>query len=363
MISRNALRAVLPAFIAGHVLTVVAMVLSIEHSTGTLTWSLLGQAFTHWDAISYIDIAQHGYPARLDYHDAFLPGYPLLVAALASATVSTVAAGVVVSGVAELVALLAVRQLVLQERDAAAARFAVWALALAPLGVFLAGVYTESTFIAAAAVSLAAMRAGRIRTAAVAGAVACAIRLVGIVLLPVLLLELARQGRPGRHWGWALLVPLPLVLFSVYLQARTGDALAMLHAESLPSFGESLTWPWNGFRTTWATATSAGDPTNVSIFQREVVFGLAGLAMAVACWVDARCPRSFALYCTLAWLMVASTFFWRSMPRYDLVLFPALVVAVDVTQRLRSARPVLLVASAAVLAWGSWVFATGAWVG
>ena len=363
MTSRSALRAVLPALVAGHVLTLGAMVLSIEHSTGTLTWSLLGQAFSHWDAISYLDIAQHGYPVHLDYHDAFLPGYPLLIAAVAHLTGNAVSAGVVVSTVAELVALLAVRELVLRERDASAARFAVWALALAPLGVFLTGVYTESSFIAAAAVCLVAARSGNVRAAAIAGAVACSIRLVGLVLVPVILLELARQGRPGRRWAWVLLVPLPLVLFSLYLQARTGDVLAVAHAESLPSFGESVTWPWNGFRTTWATATSPGDPTNVSIFQREVVFGLLGLLLAAGCWIDARCPRSFALYCTLAWLMVASTFFWRSMPRYDLALFPALIVVIDVTRRVQRARPVFLVASSAVLAIGSWVFATGAWVG
>lgn len=363
MIGRPALRAVLPALVVGHLITLGAMVLSIEHSTGTVTWSLLAQAFSHWDAISYLDIAQHGYAAHLDYHDAFLPGYPLLIATVAHVTGGAVSAGVVVSAMAELVALLAVRELFLRERDSSAAQFAVWALALTPLGVFLSGVYTESSFIAAAAICLLAARSGNVRAAAIAGAVACSFRLVGLVLVPVMLLELARQGRPGRRWAWVLLVPLPLVLFSLYLQMRTGDVLAVLHAESSPSFGEALTWPWNGFQTTWETATSAGDPTNVSIFQREVVFGLLGLLLAVACWVDARCPRSFALYCTLAWLMVASTYFWRSMPRYDLALFPALIVVIDVTRRMRRTRTVFLVASSAVLAWGSWVFATGAWVG
>ncbi len=46
-----------------------------------------------------------------------------------------------------------------------------------------------------------------------------------------------------------------------------------------------------------------------------------------AAWIDARFPRSMALYCTLVWLMAVSLTFWRSVPRYDLALFPALIVA------------------------------------
>jgi hypothetical protein len=361
--ARDTVRVVLPAFLTAKILTLVAMVVSIEHTAGTLSWGLLRDSFAHWDAISYLDIAANGYPTDLDYHDAFLPGYPLLIRAVSVITRDPVVAGVVVSGVAGLVALAAVFALVRRERDAGTAHFAVWAVALAPLGFFLSGVYTESGFIAGVALALMLMRSGRMREAGVAAAFATSMRVTGIVLLPVMLLEMVRQHRVRTDVGWLVLVVLPLILYGVYMRLRTGDALAFLHAQSLPSFGETAAWPWDGLRTTWITAATSSDPTNQAIFIRELVAGIVGLVAVTAAWVDRRLPRSLALYCTLVWLMAVSLSFWRSVPRYDLALFPVIIVVADVTARVRRVRPVVLAASAAMLAWGSFVFASGGWIG
>jgi hypothetical protein len=46
-------------------------------------------------------------------------------------------------------------------------------------------------------------------------------------------------------------------------------------------------------------------------------------------WIDARFPGSMALYCTLVGLMAVSHTCWRSVPRYDLALFPALTAAAE----------------------------------
>jgi hypothetical protein len=355
--------AVLPAFATAKAFTLVAVVLAVEHGTASVTWASLRDAFTHWDAISYLDIAGHGYPPRLDYHDAFLPGYPLLVKAASLLTRDLVSAGVLVSALAELAALLFIHELVSRERDGRAAKFAVWAVALAPLGYFFSGVYTESAFIAGTALSLLLVRAGNMRGASLAAAFAVAMRLTGIVLLPVIAIEMARQGRVRSDARWLALVPLPLLLFAAYMSVRSGDVLALAHAESLPSFGEAPAWPWDGLRATWATAATATDPTNHSIFIRETVAGLLGFAVVAVAWIDARFPRSMALYCTLVWLMAVSLTFWRSVPRYDLALFPAIIVVADVTARTPAVRPLLVAAAAALLGWGAFMFAQGQWIG
>jgi hypothetical protein len=360
--TRQALGVVVPPFVVAKLLTLATMLVSISRNGG-VSWANLRAAFLHWDAISYVDIAAHGYPGHLDYHDAFLPGYPLLIRAASVVTGDLVSGGVLVSAAAELAALVAVLLLVRRERDESSARFAVWAVALLPLAFFFTGVYTESPFIAGAALALLLMRAGRFRAAALAAALAVAMRVTGMVLLPVMLFELIRQGRVRTEGVWLAVAALPLVLYGAYMQLRTGDALALVHAESLPSFGEALAWPWDGLRLTWETAATSSDPTNRDIFIREIAAGLVGAVVVAACWLDARFPRSFAVYCTLVWLLAVSLSFWRSVPRYDLALFPAVIVVADATRRVQMVRPLILAASGAMLAWGAFVFAEGGWIG
>jgi hypothetical protein len=318
-----------------------------------------------WDAHSYLAIAQHGYPATPGYLDAFLPGFPILIRAMSVLTRNYVDAALVVCLVAEGLALWWFWRLVRAERDAPSAGFCVLLLAFFPTAVFLSAPFTEAPFIAAAAASLMFARQGRMLPASVAAACAVAMRLTGLALLPALAVEVAtRHGvRHRQAWATLLLVPVPLVLYCAYMAVTTGDALALFHAEASPSFGQSLSAPWNGFSATWQTMVTATDGETRSIFAREVAFGLLGLAACVAMWVSRRIPRSFAVYCSLAWLMTASLSFWRSEPRYILALFPALIVLSDVTARIRAARPALLGVSAVLMCLGTSVFVQGRWLG
>jgi len=318
-----------------------------------------------WDAVSYVSIAVHGYPLHLSYLDAFLPGFPLLVRGVTVITRDAVTASWVVNAIAETVALWYLARLVLGERDHSSATFSVWLLALAPTALFLIAPFSESAFIAAAAASLYYARAGQSRKAIVAGALACAFRLTGLALIPALALEqLRRSGwRPRPELALVLLVAAPLAIYGAYMQAHIGDALALLHADQLPSFGLQPTPPWTGFAATWNTLVSTTDGENRSIFAREIAFGLLGLLLCFGMWASSRIPRSMALYCTIAWLMTASLPFWRSQPRYILALFPAVLLVSDLTVRYPRARPALLAASAVLLCAGTWVYAQTRWLG
>ncbi|HVC41243.1 MAG TPA: hypothetical protein VND54_04625 [Candidatus Saccharimonadales bacterium] len=318
-----------------------------------------------WDATSYLSIAVHGYPARLDYRDAFLPGFPLIVRAVMIVTRDDVTASWLVNAVAETIALWYLGRLVLGERDQSSATFSVWLLAVAPTALFLIAPFSESTFIASAAASLYYARAGHAGKAIAAGALACAFRLTGLALIPAVAIEqLRRTGwRPRPAMLLVLLAALPLGLDGLYMQLHVGDALALLHADHLPSFGLQPTPPWTGFAATWHTLVSAANGETRSIFAREVAFGLLGLVLCAGMWASSRIPRSLALYCTIAWLMTASLPFWRSQPRYSLALFPAVLLVSDLTQRFPRARPAMLGASAALMCAGTWIFAQGRWLG
>jgi hypothetical protein len=331
----------------------------------------LRNSLTYWDAHIYLDIAAHGYaaqpcsPVSCDYHDAFLPGLPLLIRGVTVLTRDDVSAAWLVSLVAEAFALWYVVRLVAAERDRGSASFSAWLVALAPTAMFFIAPFTESPFVAAAAASLFHARRGRMLAAGVAGALACSMRVTALALVPALVLEhlLRTRWRPRPAVLYALLIPLPLALFCVYLRIRTGDALAYLDAQHTPSFDHTVAFPWQGLVTSWNTMAGTTDGEIRSIFAREVAFGLLGLVVCVAMWLLPRIPASFALYCTLAWLLTSSHSFWRSEPRYDLALFPAVLVVVDLSARARGARPVLVGASAALMCAGTAIYAQGRWLG
>jgi hypothetical protein len=345
-------------------LGVFVAVLAIDFP-GTPVLTGLRDHLVAWDAISYLSIAAHGYPAHLNYLDAYLPGFPLVVRAVTVVTRDDVWASWLANAVAETVALWYLTRLVLAERDRSAATFSVWLLALAPTALFLIAPFSESTFIASAAASLYYARAGNSRKAIIAAAFACAFRLTGLALIPALAVEqLRRTGwRPRADMLLILLAASPLVLYGLYMQVHIGDALALIHADHLPSFNLEPTPPWTGFATTWHTLFIASNGETRSIFAREVAYGLLGFVLCAGMWASSRIPRSLALYCTIAWLMTASLPFWRSQPRYSLALFPVVLLVADLTQRYPRARPVMLGASAVLMCAGTWIFAQGRWLG
>ncbi|MBV8528701.1 MAG: hypothetical protein JOZ75_10325 [Candidatus Dormibacteraeota bacterium] len=327
------------------------------------------QTLVNWDAISYLQIAAHGYPATLDvrteYLDAFLPGFPLLIRGASFVVRDEVLAAFVVTFAGEAIGLWYVYRLVLAERDRGSAVFSVWMIAVLPTAVFFIAPFTEAPFMAAAAAALYHGRQGRFGPAVVAAAAAAALRLTGLALLPALAFEIGRQRGPRRVSGVFLLliIPLPVVLYCAYMGVHTGDALAFFDAQSTPSFAHSFAPPWDGFASTWSSMVTALNGEDRSIFAREIAFGLLGLVACLAMWASTRVPRSFAIYCSIAWLMTASLSFWRSEPRYFLALFPAVLVVADATARSRAARAVLLTASGALMCAGIWVFAGGRWLG
>ncbi len=359
-------RTALAAVVASRLLWlgVFIAVLAIDFPTTPLLTGIR-EHLAAWDAISYLSIAANGYPTHLDYRDAFLPGFPLLVRAITVITRDGVTASWLVNAVAETIALWYLGRLVLGERDQASATFSVWLLAVAPTALFLIAPFSESTFIAAAAASLYYARAGQSGKAILAAAIACALRLTGLALIPALAIEqLGKAGwRPRPEMLLILLAAAPLALYGLYMQIHIGDALALLHADHLASFGLQPTPPWTGFAATWDTMVNAGNGETRSIFAREVAFGLLGLALCAGMWMSSRIPRSLALYCTIAWLMTASLPFWRSQPRYSLALFPVVLLVSDLTRRFPRARPAMLGASAGLLCAGTWIFAQGRWLG
>ncbi|GAC1340892.1 MAG: hypothetical protein NVSMB29_10490 [Candidatus Dormibacteria bacterium] len=359
-------------YTAAKALALLVPVLAVwgnSRSPGLHDGAALRTAFSQWDAQSYLHIAERGYSPSLSgenlHYDAFLPGYPLLIALLAVVVRDPLVAGLLVSAAFGFLALLWCGRLVSAERGSEAGRFAMWLLALWPLGFFLSAAYTESAFLACAAIALVQARHGSRALACLAATAACSIRVPGLALLAPLAIEQVRRHgwRPDAGWWGILAVPLPFLAFGGFLLVRTGDALAYFHAESSPSYNRVLATPWTGFLTD-LHQLGPGTPASLAyVWGMEVVFGLSGLGLCAALWAWPRVPRSYAAYSSAVWLLATSANIWLSVPRYELALLPGLIVLADLTRRRPVARTFLIGTSAGLMAFGTGLYASGRWLG
>lgn len=351
---------VLPPFVAGKLVTLAVPMLTVWSRSGGAghpTYADLVSPFGAWDGESYRSIAEHGYPSGpLDTTPgapghlwAFLPGYPMLLRFAMFFIPDSTTAGMVVSAVCELIALVFLAKLVLHERhgDTDAARWSAWLLVLYPYAVFLTAVYTESPFLAATAASLYFMRRGDYVRAGLLGALASCFRITGIVLVAAILVDYGlRRGERIRADVAAALLPLvPPLLFVAYAYAQTGDALAYWHIEQSASFSRFVALPWDGLRTTFTYATTPGDDSFV--FGFEVVFGVLGAAALL--WLVTQWRHiapSLIVYAGAVWLLSVSYQYWLSVPRYLMAMLPVYLAGAVALQR----RPVARAAVLAVLA-------------
>jgi hypothetical protein len=366
----------LPPFVASKAITILVPLLTVwarSTGVGTPPASTFLHAFAQWDGAAYARIAAHGYPSgplstaigNPDYLWARFPGYPLLVHLVSYAVPQTVVAGMLVSAIGELVALVFLAKLVVSEgRSSADARFACWALALFPYAFYMTAVYTEGAFLACALACLHWMRRGHEGRASLAAAGAIFIHVTGLALVPALAVEhlARRRGRPG--WGLVAIAAslLSLGVFALWAWRLTGDPLAYVHIAQSPSFNRLFAWPWTGARTTWDNAV-AGRGGDSFIFAVEVIFG--ALWLGVAAWMAWRwraISPSHTVFVAGVWLMSACVIYWLGMPRLMMTAAPIYVASAEMTRRHPAARPVWLAISAGWMGFVCALAATGQFV-
>lgn len=202
---------------------------------------------------------------------AFFPFYPLMIrlfaiplSLLGMTPIATVTlAGVMVSVLGTLAAMIALYELALPELGEDGGVRAAFYLLIFPTGFFLAQVYTEGLFVGLAFTSLALMQKGHFRWAALIAVFATFTRAVGIVLVIPLLASWIRTGQwreldmewrqvyfkglPWKAMGMALIAFAPALAFFLWRVSYYGMAFSKVEDEffgrGLLSFGSTfLNW-------------------------------------------------------------------------------------------------------------------------
>ncbi len=294
-------------------------------------------AWANFDGEHYLAISQFGYQP-LTYF--FFPLYPLLIKAFGG----TALVGVIISNLSLLVALVGLWRLVRFDFGKEVARMAVWLVLLFPTSFYFGSVYTESLFLALTVWFFYFLRKRKWLLVVVLGGLASATRLVGAALL--------------APWG--------LVGYALFLQQKTGDALAFMHQVGI--FGgqrsESLVLlPQVFYRYFFKVLPNL----NLNYFPSsfvgllEIGCALGFLVLIVVAFKKLR--LEYALYALAAYLVPTLSGSFSSLPRYVLIIFPAFIVGAIYLKRLPRVWQILVFAVLFImLGMATMLFTRGYWV-
>jgi Gpi18-like mannosyltransferase len=282
--------------------------------------------WVQWDAARFQAIAQYGYfppyPHNIPDQVAFLPGFPIALAAVHLLVRQWTITGLLISFVAGGIAMVALGRIADRHYQQGTGRQAVLFLVASPAAIFLAVGYAESLFLALALCSWLAIRSGRWQLALLLAAFATLTRTNGFFLLAALLVEIIRMQGKDR---WRALAAFPLALlpiagYELYLKASTGDWLAWQHAEQAGWY-RKFTNPISAFHTTWVAGFEHEFSAPVDfVFQLEIVAVLAGLLATIILLTRRRWPE--AVYAGLTIAALATSIWYESVPRALLLLWP-----------------------------------------
>ncbi|GAA4118450.1 glycosyltransferase family 39 protein [Knoellia locipacati] len=356
-------------------LTVLAMAAvagqgAVAHEWASGVWWL--DRFSAWDSYHFVRIATLGYlPPGLDCCDqAFFPGYPMLMAALAPLTGGSVTgAGVLTSLVAGAIAAALLWQLVRDDARGGpvAARRAVLMLALAPCGFFLVAVYTEALFLALALGAWLLASRRHWWWAGALAALATGVRVNGLFLAAGLAVMYALQwhhdGRPRPRWD-VLALGLPALSIGGYvlhLHSLTGSWDAWREAEHR-GWDRSTATPWTGIATAWQSLLDSPNAWLAASRAADIVAVLLGVAVCLLLARQRRWPELTYLSLTVG-VVLCSTL-WVSAPRYALTWFPAYLAVGTIREgtAYRRLYAVGLGLSAVLLVGATWAAATRHWI-
>ncbi|HYJ06643.1 MAG TPA: hypothetical protein VEX43_16020 [Chthoniobacterales bacterium] len=323
----------------------------------TGAWQTL---WNRWDATHYLRLAEKGYTAKGDgrFSIVFYPLYPWLVRAVAVVCRNYFGAALVVSGLASVCAGLLFRRLVALDQPPKVARLAVWFLFIFPTAYFLHIGYSESLFLALVVGCLLAARTQSWALAGLLGALACLTRVNGLLLVPTLLLEAWLQYRTTRRFDWRWLwIAAAGLGFAGYLLLNyrvTGDPFAFT-AIMEKQWYKKLAPPWLGIRDVWLRIPHF----NLTEGLLEFVFIVFSFLCTVWCWWKLR--PTYAIWMSLNWLLINSTTYVVSVPRYCLTFFPIFILLARVAAKRPLAGQIISAISLLLLALFAMKFAHGTW--
>lgn len=303
------------------------------------------EQFTRFDSGWYYQIARYGYsfvpggpsvgvgkPGKI----AYFPLYPLLTRyagrLFGRAPLDVYLGGVLVSWLSFSAAMVVLYHLARLDLPPRQARRAVLLTAIFPFSFFFGLVYTESLFLLLAVTACYAFRTRRWMTGAVAGGLATATRVNGILILPALAWLAWRSAPPtlrdrARAAAALLFVPAGVVAYSFFVYRLSGNPFEWVASISRWGYhpgGAPWTAPVNLMRQllTHPYAFLATEP--MALY--DTLYGVTALAFAASIpFVWRKFGAGYGLFMLLNLYLPLSSGAFEGLGRYCSVLFPAFI--------------------------------------
>lgn len=308
--------------------------------------------FANFDGVHYIGIASHGYLAQ--YSQVFFPLYPLLTGVLSSPFLAIpyinskevyLLSGLILSNSLFLLALFYLYKLFRFDYSEKISFQSLILLLAFPTAFYFGSFYSESLFLLLVVLSLLFARKKQYLLAGIFAAIASATRVTGILLWPVLLIELYQDLRDKelrvktaaffKALTGLILTPLGLVLYMFFLKFQYNNPLYFLTAQ--PAFGAQrsaepfVLLPQVLFRYAKMMVSVPVASLQYLNVILELSFTLIPLALLVLLYKRIR--LSYLFFMTACLLVPTLTGTLSSMPRYALMGFLLLPVVAQVSQK------------------------------
>ncbi|HVY55058.1 MAG TPA: glycosyltransferase family 39 protein [Thermodesulfobacteriota bacterium] len=285
-----------------------------------------------WDTQHYLKIAEYGYTSstadKRNLLIVFFPLYPYAIKLFALIFKNYLFSALLVSNLAYAAAVFYLYKLVKLDFDDDDAYRAVIYISVFPTAYFLHAAYTESLFLALAIACFYYARKEKWPLAGILGMLAAVTRITGIILLPVLIIEYLNQKdyklKDIRiNILWISIIALGLVFYLAINYYTFGDPFKFLEIQ-MGHWNKHLDLPFNGLRGAFEGIFWRPPRDSLTAGWAELLFAVMGLALIIYSFFRIR--LSYSLFALSTWLVVTSTSYWLSIPRYTLSMFPVIIM-------------------------------------
>lgn len=308
-------------------------------------FTVLAQPHAFWDAFARYDsgwyrgVSQDGYAWAEGGRSnlAFFPVYPLAMRAVAEAIGPPRSrhyyfAGIIISWVAFVAAMILLHELARLDVDEADAQRSVLLAAVYPFAFFFGVVYAESTFLACMLATFYGFRTRRWWLAGLAGALAVCTRVNGVMAVPAFLWLAWHQVRSDRRAAGGAIVALALIAagfaaWCTYVYSLSGSFIEWKHSIER--------WGYYPGGAPWAPLVNLVSAlvsrpyeflTTEPMGPYDTLNGVAALLfVGLVPFVWWKLGTAYALFMIANLALPLSSGVFEGLGRYTAVLFPAFI--------------------------------------